>query len=633
YVALGPDEVVLQAAPVSFDASTLELWGPLLNGGRLALVPAGPLSVEEIGRTIRRHGVTTLWLTAGLFQVMVDERPEELGGVRQLLTGGDVVPVEQAMKLRRRFPGIRLINGYGPTENTTFTCCHTVADGWDGGPLPIGRPIAGTHVCVLDPALRPVPAGVAGELYAGGAGVARGYLGWPAPTAERFLPDPFAAEPGARMYRTGDRVRWRADGTLEFLGRLDGQVKVRGFRVEPGEIESALLRHPEVERAVVAPRPGGAAGTRLVAYVVGRGGAAPTAAELRGHLREHLPEHLVPAAFVAVDSIPLTPNGKVDRGALPDPVPDAAAPYAPPRTPVEAALAEAWGEVLGVERVGMDDNYFALGGDSIRSLRLVAAVQRRGLSLSISQLYRHHSVRELAAALEPSTGDAGTTHPSREPFALLHPEARSRLADDVEDAYPVSRVQLGMLYHTERDPASLVYHEVLNYRVQTSLDEKAMREALRRVAARHPLLRTSFDLGASPEPIQRVHRQAEIPLEVVDLRHLDGPAQDAWVDREKERGFDWTRPPLLRVRVHRLAEDTFRLVLVEHHAVLDGWSVASLMTELLRLYVALRDGAAGPTGAPPVTRFRDFVALEREAMASPESRGFWRRVVDGAPVA
>jgi microcystin synthetase protein McyA len=345
---------------------------------------------------------------------------------------------------------------------------------------------------------------------------------------------------------------------------------------------------------------------------------------------------MVPAAFVALDALPLTENGKLDRRALPAPgeagTAVAADRYAAPRTPAEAALAEAWREVLGVERVGIDDNYFALGGDSMRSVGLVAAARRRGLPLSIPHLYRHQTVRALAdAGLADAPADAPDA--AAGPFALLDPAARAALPGDVEDAYPVSRVQLGMLYHTARDPASLVYHEVLGYRVHAPFDEAALRKALRRVAARHPLLRTSFDLAAAPEPLQRVHRAAEVPLEVADLRHLDAAAQDAWMDREKARGFDWTVAPLVRFHAHLLADGVFRLVLVEHHVVLDGWSVASLMTELLRVYAAVREGRPDPVGAPPAARFGDFVALERRAIASAESRAFWRSVVDDAPAA
>ncbi|MBV9111152.1 MAG: amino acid adenylation domain-containing protein, partial [Gemmatimonadetes bacterium] len=289
YADLGPDEVILQAAPVSFDASTLEIWGALLNGGRMVMVPGATPSLEELGRAIVHHGVTTMWLTAGLFQAMVEERAGDLRGVRQLLAGGDVLPVEAVRRLRERAPGCRVINGYGPTENTTFTCCYPVPPGWSGASVPIGFPVSNTRVYVLDEALRPVPVGIAGELYAAGHGVARGYLNRPELTDERFVPDPFSAEPGARMYRTGDRVRLRADGAVEYLGRLDEQVKVRGFRIELGEVESALACHPAVAECAVAALADGAAGKRLVAYVVG----AADAHALRAHLKLSLPDYMV----------------------------------------------------------------------------------------------------------------------------------------------------------------------------------------------------------------------------------------------------------------------------------------------------------------------------------------------------
>ncbi|MBV9108895.1 MAG: amino acid adenylation domain-containing protein, partial [Gemmatimonadetes bacterium] len=634
-----PDEerrAVLGSTSISFDVSVAEIFGTLCWGGTLHLVEnALSLAALPPDAGILRASMVP---SAAAELLRLGRIPPSL---RSLGLGGEAVPPSLARQLHALGTLERVENLYGPTEDTTYSTCWVIPPGTEG--MRVGRTVAGTQAYVLDGGLALAPRGARGELYLAGAGLARGYLDRPALTAERFLPCPWGP-PGSRMYRVGDQVRWTADGELEYLDRLDHQVKIRGFRVEPGEVEEALRARADVGDAAVVARPREEGGAWLVAYVTGaRGGDAagaprvvdePALAEsLRAHLAARLPAYMVPGAVVVLNALPRTPNGKTDRRALPEPVRNAAASYAPPHTAVEAALAEAWSEVLGVERVGMDDNYFALGGDSIRSVRLVAAVQRRGLSISVPHLYRARTVRELAASLEPSPGDAGTTQPSREPFALLAPDARDRLPDDVEDAYPASRVQLAMLYHTQRDPASLIYHEILNYRVQTALDEKAMREALRRVAARHPLLRTSFDLGAHPEPIQRVHREAEIPLEVVDLRHLDPAAQDAWVDREKARGFDWTRPPLLRFHVHRIADDTFRLILVEHHAVLDGWSVASLMTELLRLYVALRDGGVDSTGAPPVTGFRDFVALEREAIASAESRDFWRRVVDDVPVA
>ncbi|HEU0051743.1 MAG TPA: amino acid adenylation domain-containing protein, partial [Longimicrobium sp.] len=314
YVSITPSDVFLQLAPASFDAATLELWGPLLNGACLALHPTEQPTVESIGRALAEHGVTILWLTAGLFHLVVEERIEILRGVRQLLAGGDVLSVPDVRRVLSELPETALINGYGPTENTTFTCCHRVAEApREGESIPIGRPISNTYVRVLDAGMRPAPAGVPGELYAGGAGLALGYLNQPELTEEKFVADPFA--PGARLYHTGDRVRWRADGTVEFLGRVDTQVKIRGFRVEPGEIEARLLEHAGVREAAVVVREDTAGDRRLVAYVAGEA----VADEVREHLRGRLPEHMLPAAFVFLDALPLTANGKLDRKALPAP--------------------------------------------------------------------------------------------------------------------------------------------------------------------------------------------------------------------------------------------------------------------------------------------------------------------------
>ena len=644
WFGFGAEDVWTLFHSAAFDFSVWEIWGALLYGGRLVVVPYEVTrSPEDFHRLLVDEGVTVLNQTPSAFRQLIQAElasgvPADALRLRHVVFGGEALDPRALRQWVQRHGDARprLVNMYGITETTVHVTWRPVTrEDVERGGSPIGVPIPDLSLHLLDANLEPVPAGVPGELFVGGAGVARGYLGRPGLTAERFVPDPYATEPGARLYRSGDLALRRADGETEYLGRADQQVKVRGFRIETGEIEAALAAHPAVAGAAVIAREDVAGERRLVAYVVPRAGAPePAPAALREHLAASLPDYMLPAAFVALDALPLTENGKLDRRALPAPedagAAVAAAPYAAPRTPVEAALAEAWREVLGVERVGIDDNYFALGGDSIRSVRLVAAVRRRGLSISIPHLYRCKTVRELAAA-GVAEGAESVAEPAAAPFALLAPEARDGLPDDVEDAYPASRVQLAMLYHTQRDPASLVYQNLNAYRVHARWDEAALRQALRRVAARHPALRTSFDLAARPEPIQRVHREVEIPLEVLDLRHLEPAEQDARMDREKGRGFDWTTPPLLRFHVHRLSDDVFRLMLAEHHAILDGWSVASLMTELLRSFVAARDGAADPAGAPPAATIRDFVALEREAIASPESRAFWRRVVEDAP--
>lgn len=401
YAHFGPDEVILQLAPLSFDASTFEIWGALLNGGRLAVPPPGMLSVDELGTLLARHRVTTLWLTAGFFHQVVDQRVEVLGPLRQLLAGGDVLSVPHVRKVLAALPGVRLVNGYGPTEGTTFTCCHRIAG--DAGlerSVPIGRPIANTRVYVLDRHRQPVPIGVPGELWIAGDGLARGYVERPDLTAERFVTQRLSDRIEERLYRSGDVVRWLADGTLEFLGRQDTQVKLRGFRVELGEVESTLAQHPRVRDVAVIVRPGGGGDKRLVAYVVPDGALA--ARDLRDLLRAKLPEYMVPSAFVLLERLPLTPNGKVDRTRLPDPEEnrEPVETVAPPRNDEERQLVAIWEEVLGVSGIGTRDNFFDLGGHSLLALRMfVRLEQSLRIRLPIATLFEAPTVEELARVI------------------------------------------------------------------------------------------------------------------------------------------------------------------------------------------------------------------------------------------
>ncbi len=428
FAHLREGDVFLQLAPVAFDASTLEIWGALANGARLAVFPPHTPSLGELGEFVARQGVTVLWLTAGLFHQMVEEQLPALAGVTQLLAGGDVLSpahvglalgATAAMAATAADTGDRVVvNGYGPTENTTFTCCHALRRGDRvGDPVPIGRPIGNTRVVLLDRAFQPVPPGVPGELCAGGDGLARGYAGRPDLTAERFVPDPIGGqrgergEPGARLYRTGDLARWLPSGAIDFLGRLDGQVKIRGFRVEPGEVEAVLAAHPAVRAAAVVTREDGdAAGAgdrRLAAYVVPA--AAPAAgvdfaAELRAHLAAHLPDYMVPAALVLLDALPLTPSGKLDRRALPAPGGEALASrpaYEPPAGDDERTIAAVWQELLGLERVGRHDDFFDLGGHSLLATRAVARLSRLfELELPLRALFQDATVAGLARAVE-----------------------------------------------------------------------------------------------------------------------------------------------------------------------------------------------------------------------------------------
>jgi amino acid adenylation domain-containing protein len=396
---MGADHTWLQYAPVSFDISTLEIWAPLLNGGRLVLFPERMELFDAWAQVVETHGVTSATLTAGLFHEMLDRRPAFLRPLTQFVTGGEAVSAEHARRALAAHPGLTLIDGYGPTEGTTFTSCHRMTDPDQvGESVPIGRPIANARACVLDGSLAPVPVGVWGELYAGGAGLARGYLGGPALTAASFIPDPFAAVPGERLYRTGDVVRWRADGVLEFSGRTDTQVKLRGFRVELGEIEAALAALAGVREAVVAAREDTPGDQRLVAYVVGE----VEVAALRRSLQERLPGYMVPAAFVLLAALPLTPNGKVDRQALPAPDRQRAEEgYRSPRTPVEELLAGIWAELLGVERVGASSNFFDLGGHSLLAVRVMGRIEHVfGVTVPISALFEAPTVEQLAGMIQ-----------------------------------------------------------------------------------------------------------------------------------------------------------------------------------------------------------------------------------------
>ncbi|HEX4215168.1 MAG TPA: amino acid adenylation domain-containing protein [Candidatus Dormibacteraeota bacterium] len=396
YAELGPDQVLLQLAPLAFDASTFEIWGALLNGARLEVAPPGLLSARELGQAIEGGGVTTLWLTAGLFSQMVDAGLPGFRSVRQLLTGGEAPSVPHCRRALELLPGVRLINGYGPTEATTFTCCHTITrEDLEGGSIPIGRPIGNTTVYLLDEGGRPVAEGSPGELWVGGPGVARGYLGAPELTRERFPPDPDGGA-GSRRYRTGDIVRRRRDGALEFVGRRDRQVKVRGFRIELGEIENALREHPSVADAVVeAPEVEGQ-GRRLAAYVAASQGAAQAdRAELHGFLAARLPGHMLPDAYVAIPTVPLKANGKVDRSALPPITADALTqdtgrrlPAGAPLPTLAADVGAVWASVLGLDQVDPGADFFALGGHSLLAVRMIAEVERRfDCSLSLSVIF------------------------------------------------------------------------------------------------------------------------------------------------------------------------------------------------------------------------------------------------------
>ncbi|MEU7362809.1 MULTISPECIES: non-ribosomal peptide synthetase [Streptomyces] len=408
FLAVRPDDVFLHFAPVAFDASTFEIWSALLNGCRLVVAPPGDITPADLSAFIQKNQVTVAWLTAGLFHAMVESGTQNLRGLRHLVAGGDVLSAAHVDRALGELPQTALTNGYGPTENTTFTACHTFTGPVADGPVPIGRPIRGTTVHLLDDAYEPVPDGEVGRLYAAGLGLAHGYLNAPALTAERFVPDPFSDVPGARMYDTGDLARRRPDGTLEFHGRADQQVKIRGFRIEPGEIEAALRAHPEITDAAVVAQPASDTERRLTAYYVSE--EVVTTAELRRDLGRGLPAYMIPALFVRLDALPLNSNGKVDRArlaAMPRPErPEMISEYRAPATEMETWLTELWADFMGFSPVGVDDDFFELGGHSLMAARITGEISAEyDVNVPPVAFYEHPTIDELAAYLTTLTTD------------------------------------------------------------------------------------------------------------------------------------------------------------------------------------------------------------------------------------
>ncbi|OPF80196.1 non-ribosomal peptide synthetase [Streptomyces antioxidans] len=591
--AFADHDRVLVHSPQAFDASTYELWVPLLRGGRAVLAPAGDVDADTVRRAIAEYGVSCLWLTAGLFRLLAQEAPECLRGAREVWTGGEAVPPGAVRRVLAACPELTVVDGYGPTETTTFATRRPFRAGAElPRSLPIGRPLDNTRTYVLDGALQPQPPGVPGELYIAGAGVARGYHGRPGATAERYLADPFGPS-GSRMYRTGDIAAWTDDGELRFVGRADDQLKVRGFRIEPGEIEAALTRHEAVAEAVVtlarvADR------TLLTGYAVPVAGAGvPGAGELRSFLGGLLPDYMVPSAFVALDALPLTRNGKVDRRRLPAPDPAAAgtAGYVAPRTDTERTLAEIWGTLLDRERIGAEDNFFHLGGDSILSIQVASRARQAGLALTPRELFRHPTIAALAAVTTPTATPAADTGP-------------------VTGEVPLTPIQHWFFRLRADRPGH--FNQSVAVELQREPDLRALRAALDALLVHHDALRMRFGPGTDGGPRQYCpppDPAAPAPLREHDLSGLDADrcraAEDAAM-AEARAGFDLARGPLLAARLfHRGAGQRPTLFLTAHHLVVDGVSWRVLLEDLNTAYRQLLSGGRAGLG-PRTTSVRDW---------------------------
>ncbi|MDE1480364.1 amino acid adenylation domain-containing protein, partial [Xenorhabdus bovienii] len=628
FADIGSDDCIAHCANIAFDASTWEIWSALLNGGRLYVVPSSVLlDPVRFCDSLIKGQVTALWLTAGLFNEYLSDLAPLFGQLRYLLIGGDVLDPRkiQRAQLAESQPA-HLINGYGPTETTTFATTYRIASPVDvAHSIPIGRPIANTRIYILDCHNQPAPLGVAGEIYIAGAGVARGYLNRPELTAERFIPDPFSADPDARMYKTGDLGRWLFDGNIDYLGRNDYQVKLRGFRIEPGEVEARLVQCHGVREAVVLAREDEPGYKRLVAYLLPQTGVELVPAELRQQLSQHLAEYMLPSAFMTLESFPLTPNGKLDRQALP--VPDSSAVvirgYEPPQGRIETALAQIWQDLLGLEQVGRHDHFFELGGHSLLAVQLAARVrQDLARELPLQQLFAQPILTDLAHAL---TGASVTTQ------VIIPVADRSQLL-------PLSFAQQRLWFLGQLDPAaSQAYHIPAALRLTGSLNRHALITALDHLVARQESLRTRFIL-VEGQPCQHIDpADSGFALSYQDLRPLDSAVRNNRVTElaalEAQTPFDFTQGPLIRGQLLQLTDEEHVLLLTQHHIIADGWSIGVLVHELVALYRAALDGHSDPRPPLPI-QYADYAVWQRNGLQGAvltEQHDFWSSQLQGTP--
>ncbi|NEO34422.1 MAG: amino acid adenylation domain-containing protein, partial [Symploca sp. SIO3C6] len=641
-----PQDVWTLFHSYAFDFSVWEVWGALLYGGKLVIVPyLVTRSPESFYQLLSQENVTVLNQTPSAFRQLIQAEQSattvEQLKLRLVIFGGEALELNSLKPWFERYGDQKpqLVNMYGITETTVHVTYRplSLAD-LEGAASVIGRPIPDLQMYVLDEHLQPVPIGIPGEMYVGGAGVTRGYLHRRELTVERFISNPFTDNPQARLYKTGDLARYLPNGELEYLGRIDNQVKIRGFRIELGEIEALLSQHPEVWESVVLVREDEPGDKLLVAYAVPQSESSPTAAQLRQFLAAKLPAYMVPNAFVILESLPLTSNGKVNRRALPAPDntrPELENVFVAPSTTEEKILAAIWAKILGIEQVGIHDNFFALGGDSIRSIQVLSQAKEQGLIFSVQQLFQYQTIHELVQKLKTQEKDTRKLELTQ-PFSLIDEANKQQLPEGIEDAYPLAMLQMGMFYQSEYNQDSAIYHEITSYHFKASLNVELLEVALQDLVKHHAILRTSFELSKFSIPLQLVHQQVEIPLQVEDwflMSHSEQEqALDAWFEAEKKHHFDWTHPPLIRFFVHRRTEETFNLSFSCHHAILDGWSVASMMSELLTRYLSLLDEGVDFVSPPLSLTFRDFIVLEQQAIASPETQNYWREKLNDSTI-
>lgn len=631
---VGADDVFLQKTPYTFDVSLWEFFLPLISGATLVMArPAGHRDPAYLAEVVRRESITMIHFVPSMFAVFVEVPGlEECTSLRHVICSGEALAAATVAAFQKR-SSATVVNLYGPTE-ASVDVTHWTCDADTGSrrSVPIGHPIENVYLAVVDQQGRCVPLGSQGELWIGGVALAHGYLNRPELTQDRFVERELLPGYPHRWYRTGDLVRQGEDGAVEYLGRLDDQVKLRGFRIELGEIGAVMMTAPGVADACAIVRDDCGPAARLVGYLVPESGTEIDLAQVQEVLRDALPEYMVPGDLVVLPEMPLTANGKRDRGRLPAPVRsrrgDASADEALPETDITRALAAAWAAALGVDaaQVQPGDSFFDLGGDSITSLRLRAALQQQGYDIQVQKAIKHPIFRDMCHHVTDLTqAEPGEGMPE---LPALH-----SLPVSAEDSYPLSALQAGMIFHNEYDTTAPVYQVTFEVRLRLPWNPAVFQETVDTVVASHEILRTRFELGDADGAFQIVERAANLVVENQDIRSLDPERQESYLDatfrREEAKPFDVRKPPLVRLVAVRSAHDVVSFFVSFHDAIFDGWSAATFLTELFQRYL---DRIASVDASYPQrnVRYSAFVAAERAALADPEARAYWNRVLDGA---
>ena len=627
---LHAEDRVLQKTPFSFDVSVWELFWPLLTGARLVLAtPEGHRDSRYLRNVILQETITTLHFVPSMLQSFLQESDVEACRpiVRQVFSSGEALSGNVQALFFQRLPGVALHNLYGPTEAavdvTAWPCQPEAAN----ASVPIGRPIANIQIHLFDRHKQVVPIGVLGELHIGGVGLARGYHRRPDLTAEKFIPDPLSLHGGSRVYKTGDLARYRPDGTIDYVGRLDHQIKLRGYRIELGEIETALRQHPSIQDTVVLCREDRPGEKQLVAYLVGQASAR----DLRPYLHDRFPDYMVPSAFVVLEQLPLTPNGKVDRQALPPPSPDDRhldQIYVAPRTPNETALVGIWQEVLALERVGIHDNFFDLGGHSLMATILVSRIRTlMQFNVSIRNIFDCPTIAQLADYIKDRQSPAN--------------EAQSPpLATQTHDGLiPLSFAQQRLWFLDQWEPNSALYNMPFIFNLRGPLKIDAFRNALRALVKRHESLRTTFQV-IDDTPYQYIQSLEELPsshLSIIEPPDLINESRDGTIQRiiieEIRQPFNLTQGPLFRLRLLPLAAEETIFILTMHHIISDGWSIEIFLKEFSQFYEAEVTGIRANLPALPM-QLADYTIWQRDWFQGnvlTKQLTYWKKQLDGAP--